>query len=246
MSCRVVCHDWCARPKLVFHYLLPWMETFKLKKTRQGEEKTNEIDAVGFYWLSMMLYPLIAGWALYVHHTTPALAMGRWSLLVGRRQHCHHTCCVPVHGTSSVHTAAGTAHVRTHARTHTHTHTHTHTAHTSAPKATVSAVAPCCVHGLGGAGHTRVCSCCPMRATSAAPVCLAAITPRPKEPRGASGVAAHKPIEPSKLPQLPRLTHPPCNARYVMLVAPRTLLQVLAGAPPAQELVVRSWLTSAP
>ena len=53
------------RPKLVFQYLLPWMETFKLKRTREGEEKTNEIDAVGFYWLSMMLYPLIAGWALY-------------------------------------------------------------------------------------------------------------------------------------------------------------------------------------
>ena len=45
---------------------LPWAETALTKKSDGPSSETDEIDAVGFYYLSLALYPLVAGWAVYV------------------------------------------------------------------------------------------------------------------------------------------------------------------------------------
>lgn len=45
---------------------LPWAETALTKKSDGLSSETDEIDAVGFYYLSLALYPLVAGWAVYV------------------------------------------------------------------------------------------------------------------------------------------------------------------------------------
>lgn len=53
------------KPKLVWHMGLPWAETALTKKSDGPSSETDEIDAVGFYYLSLALYPLVAGWAVY-------------------------------------------------------------------------------------------------------------------------------------------------------------------------------------
>ena len=44
---------------------LPWAETALTKKSDTSSSETDEIDAVGFHYLSLALYPLVAMWAIY-------------------------------------------------------------------------------------------------------------------------------------------------------------------------------------
>ena len=53
------------KPVCVWHMGLPWAETALTKKTDGSSSKTDEVDAVGFYYLSLALYPLVTGWAIY-------------------------------------------------------------------------------------------------------------------------------------------------------------------------------------
>lgn len=52
------------KPVCVWHMGLPWAETALTKKSDRSSE-TDEVDAVGFYYLSLALYPLVTGWAIY-------------------------------------------------------------------------------------------------------------------------------------------------------------------------------------
>ena len=66
------------RPRLVWKYLLPWMDSSALGS--KGEQETDDIDARGFTYLMWVLYPLVGGWGLYtlVYHTHKSW----WSWLI--------------------------------------------------------------------------------------------------------------------------------------------------------------------
>ena len=75
-----------SKAQIFWRYFLPWVSTAQGRSAEEGgamtagEKATNEIDAVGMMWLSRLLYPMVAIWAVYSLMTNPH--KGWWSWLI--------------------------------------------------------------------------------------------------------------------------------------------------------------------
>lgn len=68
------------KPVVHFEYGLPWVRAADRGTRTKGEEETGDIDAIGFKWLSRVMYPLVLMYGVYSLYTEAHKSWWSWCI----------------------------------------------------------------------------------------------------------------------------------------------------------------------